>query len=164
MMKTKSILLNLIVLGLILTGCGSNDTANQPESELSDSTLSEIKKEYKPGDSNIVREYAKDNSSISIDDLGKDDTSYSTRTKVLYKSTVSDKNKLAVVYGFKKDDGPGVAIVQRNNGTPIKMTQTKPREGNNELEYSDGKIRLVRSGTNAIFTDKDGSEQFEEIK
>ena len=113
-------------------------------------------------DSIVMDAFANDKSTISINDIDPKDTTYSTRSKTLYTS-VSTGRKLAVVYGYKKDDSPGIAIIQRDTEVAVKLPQTKS-SGINEGEYSNGSLRLLREGKNVTLTDQSGnSEQFEEI-
>lgn len=113
-------------------------------------------------DSIVMDAFANDKSTISIKDIDPKDTTYSTRSKTLYAS-VSTGRKLAVVYGYKKDDSAGIAIIQRDTEAAVKLPQTKS-SGINQGEYSNGSLRLLRDGKNVTLTDQSGnSEQFEEI-
>lgn len=145
-------------LALLILSCGSND--QQPQQ--GEVNMEEIGKYYEPKDSVVVDAYMNDKSSISINDIDPNDASYSTRSKFLYES-IAGGTKLAVVYGFKSDNSPGVAIIQRNMEKPIKLPQTKST-GINQAEYSDGVVRLVRDEHFVFLHDDSGTEQFEEIK
>lgn len=155
-MKMRTQFALSLVFALAMVSCKGDDKNLQTETPLED-----IQKMYPKKDSAVVEAYVTDKSTISAADIDLKDTSFSSRVKVLYKSSIGDK--LAVVYGYKASGKNGVAIVQRNLESPVTLHQTKG-EGVNEVEYSDGKVKLTRSGDNAFYADDANSDQFVEIK
>ena len=150
--------INIVAISLILlaASCKNADKPAQEEVIINPNEL------YSPKDSNIIKAYTGDKSTITAADIDLKDTSYSSRTKFLYKSAETNED-LAVVYGFKKDGSLGIAIVQKNNGKPFTLTEKKST-GINKAEYSDGKITLIRNQKEVTLMENNQSTSFAEIQ
>lgn len=155
---------NLLGVGLLfslfIASCNSTNEKAVEEADLEEGTEQVDNAVRK--DSIVMDAFANDKSTITIKDIDLNDTTYSTRSKTLY-SSVNTGRKLAVVYGYKKDDSPGIAIIQRDTEAAIKLPQTKST-GINQVEYSNGAVRLVRDKTTVFLHDASDAEQFEEIR
>ncbi|ULT39204.1 hypothetical protein KRR40_29935 [Niabella defluvii] len=79
---------------------------------------------YEDKDTGVINAYLNDKSTITINDIDPKDTSFKTRIKLLYKSN-SDANGLAVVYGFKDNGNPGIAVMQKIGEKPITLKEGK---------------------------------------
>lgn len=157
-MKIKFICASVLLFALIIVSCNNSDQKSGEDDQLE----SEVTEVARSKDSTVIEAYGNDKSVITINDIDPKDASYSTRTKTLYES-VNGGTKLAVVYGYKSDDSPGIAIVQRNAEAPVKLPQTKST-GVNQAEYSNGAATLIRDGETVSFSDDSDSGQFAEIK
>lgn len=157
----KNIVLGVgLIFSLLVVSCNSTDETAVEEADLEQGT--EQADTHLRQDSIVMQAFADDKSTITINDIDPNDTTYSTRSKTLY-SSVNTGRKLAVVYGYKKDDSPGLAIIQRDNEAALKLPQTKST-GINQAEYSNGTVRLVRDKTTVFLHDASDSEQYDEIR
>ncbi|MGN7787496.1 hypothetical protein ACTJIJ_23380 [Niabella sp. 22666] len=148
---------------LLVSLIACNNNAGEKESskferEIGDSIVKEaIVQGYDAKDTGVINAYLNDRSTITINDIDPGDKSYSTRAKILYKSN-ADPKILAVVFGYKNDDKPGMAVMQKTGEKPIVLKEGK-RDGDVRV-YSNGEITLQQSGTFVFI----GGVQYEEIK
>lgn len=149
------------VIGLLsFVACknGGKNEAEEYENKVSDSAnVAAIMYGHDAKDTSVIAAYLEDKSIISINDIDPKDTSYSTRTKVLYKPGADGKS-LAVVYGFKNGDKKGMAVMQRPGEKPLTLKETQ-KDGDVRT-YSNGTITLQKAGAFAFV---DGV-QYEEIR
>lgn len=155
----KPTLLLFTVLSLTIVGCDNedrnNDTAKYTR-EISDTAnVAAIMHGFDAKDTSVIGAYLEDRSTITINDIDPKDTTYSTRSKVLYNGPKGEK--LAVVYGLKAE-GKGMAVVQKIGEKPVFL-----REGSRKddvITYTDGEFKLEKSG-DFVFID---GVQYQEVK
>lgn len=94
-------------------------------------------------DSLVAQAYRDDKTTITIDDLGKKDTTYTSMAKNLYLD--ENHNKLAVVFGMRAKGKMGLAIAQEEGGQPIRLPQTKDLENGNGV-FSNGSVSISSDG------------------
>lgn len=151
---------SLIIFGACSSKNNSN-TATQTSPELPVPPVDTLYKHYDENDSNVLKAYVNDKSTISVKDIDLNDTTFSARSKFLYTNKV---DTVAVVYGFKNDmSKPGIAIVQKNIEKPMKMKQEIINDPAKTI-YSDGNLTLTRAGDFIFLGDNMHSTQYVEIK
>lgn len=104
-------------------------------------------------DSMIMQAYKEDKTTISINDLDKSDTTLSMQLKNLYRGLNGER--LAVVYGLRKEGKMGTAILQFEGKELIKLPQTK-QVNVTDMVFSDGSTTLETKG--ADITIKSGGK------
>ncbi|WP_157558045.1 hypothetical protein [Niabella aurantiaca] len=155
-------LLSSVCLLFVLTIISCKDEDKNLKGETPIESIEDIQSHYKAKDSTIVEAYVNDKSTVSVKDIDLKDTTYSARTKVLYKA-VTGSESLAVVYGYKIDNSPGIAIVQRGNAKPVRLPEIE-HTGVKQAVYSNGSIKLTRNGNSVFYAEDSGSDQFVEIE
>ncbi|MCH5718091.1 hypothetical protein [Niabella hibiscisoli] len=160
-MKLRKLTLILFsVLSLAILGCNNDDKKNDTETytrEVSDTAnVAAIMHGFDAKDTTVIGAYLEDKSTITINDIDPKDTTYSTRSKVLYKAG-PDGKALAIVYGYKTN-GKGMAVVQKVGEKPFTLKEGE-MEGNIR-NYSDGTNRLQKADQFAFLNDT----QYEEIR
>ena len=118
---------------------------------------------YDPKDSNVVKAYVEDKSTITPLDIDPFDKVYATKSKILYSRSADDR--LAVIYGFKSDvKEPGVVLVQKNTEKPVKLPQVAS-DAPDQLKFSDGKVTFIREGVgDFVYLADDASSAIPKIK
>lgn len=158
-MRSNSYLLLLFVaLSLGFVACKSNDSKTnetkapdmEAESAIEDMLAQEQSKtanNWSRSDSAIINAYKEDKTKITINDLGRDDTTYSMMVKNLYRSASNEK--YALVIGLRKNKKMGLVIVQKEGEEALKLPQTKDIDGVN-MVFAEGNNTLELNGTEAI--------------
>ncbi|GEM_PF-6842543 len=160
-MKLSKLTLFLFsVLSLSVVSCKDEDKSNDAGNytrEISDTAnVAAIMHGFEAKDTAVIGAFLDDKSTITINDVDPKDTSYTTRSKVLYK-VGPDGKSLAIVYGYKTN-GKGIAVVQIVGEKPFTL-----KEGEMDgtvRNYSDGKNRLQKADQFAFLNDV----QYEEIR
>lgn len=159
-MRIKLLFPICLLAMVAVVSCKDEDKNTEGETPIE--SIEDIKKNYKEKDSAVVEAYLTDKSTVSVKDIDLKDSTYSARTKVLYKS-VGGAESLAIVYGYKADNSLGIAILQRGTETPVRLPQTESK-GIKQAVYSNGTIKLTRDGNSVFYSEDGGSEQFVEIQ
>lgn len=155
--------LALALVVVFVASCGGDDKNAQKENE---DLFNEDRKQdsiasMQSKDSALLLAIKEDKTTISAMDIAPGDTSYSVRSKVLYKSEKGEK--LAAVYGMKSDGSLGIVIVQKEGGKPITLKQIEIKGVLNGV-YSDGKTTFRQNEKQASLTENGGTSLYTKIE
>lgn len=140
-MRKIYLLSGTLLVMLLAIACGNSDQPAEQEAEEEIQTSEHQEERASP--EAAIKAYANDKSTISGNDIDLNDPTFTSRTKLLYRSEENGKS-LAVVYGFKNTDN-GIAIIQIEGEAPVKLNQSKPLTAE-AVEFTNGTITLTRNG------------------
>lgn len=112
---------------------------------------------YAPTDSGMIKAQLADKTTISIKDIDPKDSTYGALYKVLYMDENGDK--MAVVYGMRRNGKMGTAIVQKEGDKPFTLPQTESKSPEENVFAKDGTslatnkdiITLTMNGNKEIY-------------
>lgn len=149
-MKKVYFVISSLVIMLLAVACNSNDkTANPQEESSTEQSASETGEDVNAGDAASTPKVA-DKSTINVNDIDPKDTSFTSRTKALYRSDETGK-AMAVVFGMKSNNN-GIAIIEKEGEKPITLKQSKPLSADG-VEFTNGTVTLTRSNSGVKITE-----------